>query len=75
MKALVTGASSGIGRDMAIYLSKIGYDIILVARNEDKLIDVKEKLDTPSDILIADLNNKDDVDKVIDRCKKIKLIF
>lgn len=73
MKALVTGASSGIGRDMAIYLSKIGYDIILVARNEDRLIDVKEKLDTPSDILIADLNKKDDVDKVIDRCKKEKI--
>jgi len=32
MKALVTGASSGIGRDMARYLSSLGYDIIAVAQ-------------------------------------------
>ena len=43
MKALVTGASSGIGREMAIYLSELGYDLILVARNKEKLED-KEKL-------------------------------
>ena len=28
MKALVTGASSGIGREISIYLSKLGYDLI-----------------------------------------------
>ena len=37
MKALVTGASSGIGRDMAKYLLKLNYDLILVARNKEKL--------------------------------------
>ncbi|MEE0409993.1 MAG: SDR family NAD(P)-dependent oxidoreductase, partial [Clostridia bacterium] len=34
MKALITGASSGLGRDMARLLSEKGYDIIAVARRK-----------------------------------------
>ena len=37
MKALITGAGSGIGRDMTIYLASLGYDLILVGRNKEKL--------------------------------------
>ena len=44
MKALVTGASSGIGRDMARILAKLNYNLILVARNEDGLTKIKNEL-------------------------------
>ena len=44
MWALVTGASSGIGRDMARYLYDLGYSLILVARNKDGLDAVKKRV-------------------------------
>ncbi|MBO4293018.1 MAG: SDR family oxidoreductase [Clostridia bacterium] len=44
MKALVTGASSGIGRDIAKELAKRNIDLILVSRDLDKLNDVKEQI-------------------------------
>ena len=45
MKALITGASSGIGRDMARNLSKRGYDLILAARDETRLQELKKELE------------------------------
>lgn len=59
MKALVTGASSGIGRDMAKYLSKLGYDIIAVARDENKLNELKNELSTEVKAIAVDLENAD----------------
>ena len=45
MIALVTGASSGIGRDIARELAKREYDVIIVARNEKALNELKEELE------------------------------
>ena len=56
MKALVTGASSGIGKEMAIYLSNKGIDLILVARKEDKLKEVQKQIKTNSEIICMDLS-------------------
>lgn len=52
----MTGASSGIGRDIAIYLSKLGYDLILVARDETRLQAVKKILGTNCDVIVCDLS-------------------
>jgi NAD(P)-dependent dehydrogenase (short-subunit alcohol dehydrogenase family) len=40
--ALITGASEGIGRDIAIGLAEAGADIIICSRREEKLSEVKE---------------------------------
>ena len=57
MKALVTGASSGIGRDIARYLSSKGYDLILVARRVDRLEELKKELNTKVEIISLDLSS------------------
>lgn len=58
MKALVTGASSGIGKEIAYYLDKLGYELILVARDKEKLEEVQKKLSKKSKIVLIDLANE-----------------
>ena len=55
MKALVTGASSGIGRDIAKYLASLGHELILVGRNKEKLESLQKELKVKSTIVIVDL--------------------
>lgn len=64
-KALVTGASSGIGEEMARILSGMGYETILVARRTDRLKSLQKELPAPSYIVTADLGNMDDVQKIV----------
>lgn len=56
MLALITGASSGMGRDMARILSKRGYDLILVARRRERLLELKKELDTNVTVISMDLS-------------------
>ena len=64
MRALITGASSGIGREFAKILSNKGYDLVLVARDEEKLNELKNELNTNIKIISMDLSN-------VDNCKKL----
>ena len=57
MTALITGASSGIGRDMARILSNRGYDLILVARRIDRLEELKNELPTKVECISLDLSD------------------
>ena len=69
MKALITGASSGLGRDFAFKLAKKGYDLILVSRNEDKLDNLRSKLKTNVRIEPVDLTVKENVYKLYEKYK------
>ncbi len=66
--ALITGASSGIGAIYADRLARRGYDLILVARNEQRLAAVAERLRGETGrqvtVLPADLNDKAGLAKV-----------
>lgn len=57
MKALVTGASSGIGRDIAKYLASLGHELILVGRNKEKLESLQKELKVKSTVVIVDLSD------------------
>ena len=75
MKALITGASSGMGRDMAKILSQNGYDLILVARDEKKLEEVKKQLKTETKIVVMDISNEENCKKIYEENKDIDILI
>lgn len=73
MRALITGASSGIGRDFAIILSKMGYDLVLVARRKDRLEALKEELTTNIEIISMDISSTYNCMKLYNKVKDYKI--
>ncbi len=69
MKALVTGASSGIGREISYYLASLNIDLIIVARNKKELEKIKEKVNVDVKIITLDLIKKENVYKLYDLVK------
>jgi short-subunit dehydrogenase len=69
--ALITGASAGLGREFATQLAREGYDLVLVARDLDRLralsTDLRQVYGAESEVLGADLTNDGDVSKVVAR--------
>jgi short-subunit dehydrogenase len=70
MKAIITGASSGLGKEFAIQLSKLGYDLVLVARRKDKLKEIKQQLETNVEIVCLDLSFPTNCIKLYKKYKK-----
>ena len=73
MVALITGASSGIGRDMARYLASLHIDLILVARRKERLEELRKELDVKVEILVLDLLERKNLDKLYNHVKDKKI--
>lgn len=71
MKALITGGSSGIGKEMAKYLSSLGYDLILVSRNNEEI--KKIKFNTQVKIYSYDLSIEENCYKLYNKIENEKI--
>lgn len=74
--AIVTGASSGIGLELATQLADAGFNLILNARNEERLLKVAQQLKSHNievKSVVADLSNKEGVEKINQSTQGLKV--
>jgi NAD(P)-dependent dehydrogenase (short-subunit alcohol dehydrogenase family) len=65
---LVTGASSGIGKAVAIECSRIGAQVVLIGRNENRLNETYQTLEGDNhSVIIADIQQKDTLDSIVEQ--------
>ena len=65
--AIVTGASTGLGKSISIQLALNGYEIVLTSRNKKKLKNVHRTIidnNGHSKVIVADISNEDDIKKL-----------
>ncbi len=74
-RALVTGATSGIGMEMAMYLHRKGWQLVLTGRNMDVLKRMAKKLGKDTRYLALDLAERDAAQRLYDFCKGMKIDF
>lgn len=80
MKVLLTGASSGIGKDMAKILNEKGYNLILVARDEEKLNSVKNDLEKENkgnkiETISMDLSVEENCKRLCEQVKDVDILI
>lgn len=69
MKALITGASSGLGRELARQLSVMGYDIIAVARRYERLEALADEISTKVTPIVCDLSAREECFALYEKVK------
>ncbi len=73
MKALITGASSGIGRSFAYYLATLGYELVLTSQEKTKLEQIKKNLTVPVTIIPCDLLKESNVYALYEKTKNMNI--
>ncbi|RLE59704.1 MAG: oxidoreductase [Thermoprotei archaeon] len=63
--AFITGASSGIGYDLAKLMASKGYKVLATGRREERLKKLKEETGENLDYVVADLSNKESVKELV----------
>ena len=74
-KALITGASSGIGRAFAYKLADMGYDLILTARREAPMVEIKNNIKTNAEIITGDISDKDFCISLAEKAKEVDVLI
>jgi hypothetical protein len=76
--ALITGASSGIGLDLAHLFAQDGHDVVLVARSEDKLRELAKELEAKhkiaAHVIAADLARPDTPQQIFERAPAVDFL-
>lgn len=73
MKVLITGATSGMGKEMALYLLSLGHELYVVARNHQKLQEIYK--DKKATIIALDLSKESNCYKLYHKLKKEHIDF
>ena len=69
MKALITGATSGIGREMAKILAARGVDLIIASRDEQRMRHIAKRLPVAVRTIAVDLSKAEDCYRLYDAVK------
>jgi short-subunit dehydrogenase len=75
---IVTGAGSGLGKELALLFSQKGCHLLLIGRTEDKLYVVKREIEAvggKADIAVLDIRNEEEVRKTVEEISKAYTIY
>lgn len=70
MLAVITGATSGIGKKMSEYLYEKGWNLILTGRNREVLANLEKKYNGKAETIALDMSYENDVYRLYDFCKE-----
>jgi short-subunit dehydrogenase len=78
MKILITGASRGIGKAIAIELCKFGHELMLVSKNEENLLnavnELKSRCNSEIQHKVCDVGSEAEIDDLVTSCKESKFL-
>lgn len=75
MRALVTGASSGIGYEMAKILDAKGYELVITGRRSERLNALAKELNNHTQIIVADLSKREECLRLFKKAGEVDVVI